>query len=86
MCVTCLFEVHELSLLSTKYVALHTNYNTKIEQYKHSIQYKHNQARQAIEKCWFNILDFLGVYDKRDLAKGLWIVRYEFESLVGKFK
>jgi hypothetical protein len=51
MCVTCLFKVHELSLLSTKYVALRTSYNIEIAQHKHTIQTKHNQTRQIIEKC-----------------------------------
>jgi hypothetical protein len=37
MCVTCLFGVQDLSLLSTKYVALRTNYNTEIAQPKHTI-------------------------------------------------
>jgi hypothetical protein len=71
MCVTCLFEVHELSLLSTKYVALRISYNTEIAQQKHTIQTKHNQTRQTIEKCLFNILDLLRFCDKRDMAKRL---------------
>jgi hypothetical protein len=71
MCVTCHFEVHDLSLLLTKYVGLRTSYNTEIAQHKHTIQSKHNQTRQAIKKCWFNILDLLRFYDKRDMAKGL---------------
>jgi hypothetical protein len=37
MCVTCLFEDHDLSLLSTKHVALHTCYNIEIAQHKHTI-------------------------------------------------
>jgi NMD protein affecting ribosome stability and mRNA decay len=69
MCVTCLFEDHDLSLLSTKHVALCTNCNTKLTQRKHTIQSKHNQTRQTSEKCWFIILDFLRYYDKRDAAK-----------------
>jgi hypothetical protein len=69
MCVTCLFEDHALSLPSTKHVALRTNYNTEISQYKHTIQYKHNQTRQAIEKGWFNIFDLLGYCYRRDMAK-----------------
>jgi hypothetical protein len=71
MCATCLFEVHDLSLLSTKHVALYTSYNTEIAQHKHTIQFKHNQTRQAIEKCLFNLLDLLRFCDKRDMAKGL---------------
>jgi hypothetical protein len=69
MYITCLFGVHDLSLISTKYVALRTNYNTEIAQHKHTIQTKHNQTRQAIKKCWFNILDLLRFYDKRDMAR-----------------
>jgi hypothetical protein len=49
MCVTCLFEDHDLSLLSTKHVALRTSYNTEITQHKHTMQSKHNQTRQTIE-------------------------------------
>jgi hypothetical protein len=84
MCVTCLFGVHDLSLISTKYVALRTNYNIEIAQHKHIIQTKHNQTRQAIKKCWFNILDFLRYYERIDMTKELWIMRYGFEILVGK--
>jgi hypothetical protein len=86
MCVTCLFEDHDLSLLSTKHVALCTNYNTKIAQHKHTIQTKHNQTRQTTKKGLFNILDFSRYCDRKDRAKELWIARYEFESLDGKFK
>jgi hypothetical protein len=71
MCVTCLFEDHDLSLLSTKHIALCTNYNTELTQHKHTIQSKHYQTRQTIEKCWFNLLDLLRYCDKRDMAKGL---------------
>jgi hypothetical protein len=46
MCVTCLFGVHDLSLFSTKLVALRTSYNTEIAQHKHTIQYKHNKDKQ----------------------------------------
>jgi hypothetical protein len=37
MCVTCLFGVHNLSLLSKKHVDLRTSYNTEIAQHKHTI-------------------------------------------------
>jgi hypothetical protein len=67
-------------------VTLRTSYNTEIAQYKHTIQYKHSQIRQAIENCWFNILDFLRYGNKRDMAKIFWIARYRFESLDGKVK
>jgi hypothetical protein len=69
MCVTCLFEDHDLSLLSTKHVALSTSYNTKIAQHKHTIQSKHSQTRQAFEKGWFNLLNLLRYCGKRDKAK-----------------
>jgi hypothetical protein len=49
MCVTCLFGVHDLSLLSTKYVALRTNYNTETAQHKHTIQTKHNQHDKQLK-------------------------------------
>jgi hypothetical protein len=78
MCGTWLFEDHDLSLLSTKHVALHSSYNVEITHHKHTIQYKHNQTRQTNEKGWFNILDLLRYCDKRDMAKGLWIARYGF--------
>jgi hypothetical protein len=83
MCVTCLFEDHNLSLLSTKYIALRTSYNIEIAQHKHTIQYKHNQT---IETGWFNILDFLRYCDTRDMAKRWWLAGYRFESLDGKIK
>jgi hypothetical protein len=64
-------EDHNLSLLSTRYVALRSNYNTEITQHKYTIKSKHNQIRQAIKKCLFNILDLLRFCGKRDMAKGL---------------
>jgi hypothetical protein len=71
MCVTCLFEVHELSLLSTKHVALRTNYNTELTQHKHTIQSNHNQTRQIIEKYLFNNLGYSRYCDREDMAKGM---------------
>ena len=67
MCVTCLFEDHDVSLLSTKHVALRTNYSTR----KHTINtpYKLNQTKQTIEMGWFNNLDLLRCYDKKDMVK-----------------
>jgi hypothetical protein len=58
----------------------------KIVHHIHTVQFKQNQTRQTTEKCWFNILDFLRYCDRRDMAKELWIARYEFESLAGKVK
>jgi hypothetical protein len=68
------------SLLSTRYVTLGTNYNTKIIQHKHTIQYKHYQTRQTKRKGSFNILDLLRFCDKRDMAKGWWLARDRFAS------
>jgi hypothetical protein len=58
----------------------------KIAQHKHTIQSKHNQTRQAIEKCWFNLLDFLRYCNKRDMAKDYGLQEIDFESLVEKVK
>jgi hypothetical protein len=80
------FEVHKLSTSLKKRVTLRTSYNIEITQHKHTIQSKHDQTGQTIEKCWFSILDLLRYCDKRDMAKGLWIARYEFEILNGKSK
>jgi hypothetical protein len=33
-----------------------------------------------LKRGWFNILDLLRYYDKRDMAKGLWIAGDRFES------
>jgi hypothetical protein len=54
-------------LLSTKHVALRTNYSTEVAYHKQSIQ--HSQTNQTIEKCLFNNLDLLRCYDKRDVVK-----------------
>jgi hypothetical protein len=32
----------------------------------------------------FNNLDLLRCYDKKDMAKEIWIVKYGFESLAGE--
>jgi hypothetical protein len=45
MCVTCLFEDHDVSLLSTKRVALRTNYSTEIAYHKHTIQTQSNNRK-----------------------------------------
>jgi hypothetical protein len=62
------------------------SYNIEITQHKHTNQSQQNQSRQPIEKGWFIILDFLWLYDKKDMACGLWLVRYDFDSFNGKFK
>jgi hypothetical protein len=58
----------------------------KIAKHKHTVQFKQNQTTQTTKKGYFNLLDFLRYCNKRDMAKGLWIARYEFESLAGKVK
>jgi hypothetical protein len=63
MCVTCLFEDHDVSLLSTKHVALRTNYSTEIAYHKHTKQY--NQTNQTIEKCLFNNLVYGDVMTRK---------------------
>jgi hypothetical protein len=50
MCVTCLFEEYDLLLLSTKHVALHSNYNTEIAIHKQTIQTQSNKT--TIEKVF----------------------------------
>jgi hypothetical protein len=74
MCVTSLFEDHDLSLLSTMYVDLRTNYNTKITQHKHTIQHNITKQDKQLKRAWFNILVLLGHCDKRDMA------RYRFKN------
>jgi hypothetical protein len=63
------FEDHDLSLLSTKHGALHTNYNTKLTQHKHTTPIATKQIEQTIENSLFNILDLLRFCDKRDMAR-----------------
>jgi hypothetical protein len=82
MCVTCLFEEYDLSLLSTKHEALRTNYNTK--QHNINTPYNHNQTWQTIKKCLFNNLDLLRCYDKKDMARNYELWDMALESLVGK--
>jgi hypothetical protein len=54
MCVTCLSEEQDVSLLSTRHVTLRRT----IAQEKHNINtpYKLNQIIQSVEKSWFNDL------------------------------
>jgi hypothetical protein len=86
MCDTCLFEVHKLSLLSTKYVALRTSYNIKIHHINTPCNPNIIKQDKQIKKCWFNILDFLWYCDKRDMAKDYELQEIDFESLVEKVK
>jgi hypothetical protein len=66
MCVTCLFGDHDVSLLSTKHVALRTNYSTEITYHKQSIQTQ--SIKQTIERGLFNNLVLLRCYDKKDMV------------------
>jgi hypothetical protein len=56
-------------LLSTKYVALRTNYNIELTQHKHTTPIATKQTKQTIENSLFNILDLLRFCDKRDMAR-----------------
>jgi hypothetical protein len=56
-------------LLSTKYVALHTNYNIELTQQKHTTPIATKQIEQTIENSLFNILDLLRLCDKRDMSR-----------------
>jgi hypothetical protein len=56
-------------LLSIKYVALCTNYNTELRQHKHTTPIATKQIEQTIENSLFNILDLLRFCDKRDMAR-----------------
>jgi hypothetical protein len=67
MCVTCLFEDHDVPLLSTKHVALRTNYSMEITSHQHIIQTQ--TTNQTIEKYLFNNLVLLRCYDKKDMTK-----------------
>jgi hypothetical protein len=82
MCVTCLFEDLLVSLLSTKHVALRTNYSTEITYHKHTIQTQSNKS--TIEKCLFNNLVFIDMLWQERYGKGSWFVRYGFESVAGE--
>jgi hypothetical protein len=73
-------------LVSTKHVALRTNYNTELTQHKHSTPTATKQTEQTIEKSLFNTLDLLRCCDTRDMAKRWWLAGYGFESLNGKSK
>jgi hypothetical protein len=77
MCVTCLFEEYDLSLLSTNHVALYTSYNTEIAIHKQSIQ--HNQTNKQLKYVCLTIWIIQDVLIEI-FGRGSWIVRYEFES------
>jgi hypothetical protein len=67
MCVTCLFEDHDVLLLSTKHVALCKTIAQEIAYHKHTIPTQSNKS--TIEKYLFNNLILLRCYDKRDMVK-----------------
>jgi hypothetical protein len=67
MCVTCLFEDLDASLLSTKHVVLRTNYSTEIAYHKQSIQTQ--STNKQLKSSLFNNLDLLRCYDKKDMAR-----------------
>jgi hypothetical protein len=58
MCVTCLFGVQTLSLLSTRYVLSFQSIATEVHNINTLLQDKQDQAMQTIEMGWFNILNF----------------------------
>jgi hypothetical protein len=60
------FEDHDVSLLSTKHVALRKTIAQEIAYHKHIIQ---TQANQTIEMYLFSNLDLLICYDKKDMVK-----------------
>jgi hypothetical protein len=67
MCVTCLFEDHDVLLLSTKHVALRKTIAQEIAYHKHTIQTQSNKTNNW--KYLFNNLDSLRYYVKKDMAK-----------------
>jgi hypothetical protein len=61
------FEDHDVPLLSTKHVALRTNYSTEIAHHKQTIQTQSNKSNNW--KGLFNNLDLLRCYDKKYMVK-----------------
>jgi hypothetical protein len=59
MCVTCLFGVQTLSLLSTRHVLSFQSIAIEVHNINTLVQDKQDQAMQTIEIGWFNILNFL---------------------------
>jgi hypothetical protein len=81
MYVTCLFEDHGVPLLSTKHVALRTNYSTRIVYHKQSIQ--RNQTIKQL-KCICLTIWFIEMFWQEGYGKRLWFGGYGSESLVGE--
>ena len=72
--------IEDRSLLSTKQVALHTNYKIKnIAQHKHTIQQQQqNQTRQQSEKFVIHFILFfiyLSAHRTEELWHGAWLAR-----------
>jgi hypothetical protein len=59
MCVTCLFGVQTLSLLSTRYVLSFQSIAIEVHNINTLFKDKQDRAMQTIEIDWFNILNFL---------------------------
>jgi hypothetical protein len=83
-CVSLAFLEFKLFHFSQQNVLLSVQ---AITQHKHTNPIQTiNQQYKQLKRVWFNILDLLRYYDKRDIVKGLWIARYGFGSLDGKVK
>jgi hypothetical protein len=82
MCVTCLFEDHDVPLLSTKHVALRTNYSTEIAYHKQTIQTQSNKSNNW--KVFVYQFRFIEMLWQERYGKGSWSVRYGSEGLVGR--
>jgi hypothetical protein len=59
MCVTCLFGVQTLSLLSTRHVLAFQSIAIGVTQHKHTIPRQTRSSNATIEMGWFNNLKFL---------------------------
>jgi hypothetical protein len=88
MCVTCLFEVQTLSLLSTRHVLSFQSIAIEAHNINTLVQDKHDQALQTIEMGWFNILNLWFLWWERYVLKlGLQDMDWEFGwegQMIGK--
>jgi hypothetical protein len=73
MCVTCLFGVQTLSLLSTRHVLSFQSIAIEVHNINTLVQDKQDQAMQTIEMGWLNILNFLWLlwWERYGLKLGL---------------
>jgi hypothetical protein len=62
VCHLPFWEDYDISLPSTKHVAIRKNYSTK--RYTTNNPYKHKQINQTIERYLFNNIDLLICYDR----------------------